>query len=183
MDKWDVRFMEMARLVSTWTSCVAPGRAIGAVIVKDKRIMTTGYNGAPQGLRTCKERGYCMRRRLGIASVRSTLALDGHSVFGDGRLLSINIGSNSRDDLSASGGRRVVELVGCLRQCCKVHTVFVDLHVGNATACRGGLNSNLCAVVNNNRLLLSRNSDLHGIVNLQGSEGDLVDTHLTFVNM
>ena len=68
MDKWDVRFMEMARVVSTWTSCFAPGRAIGAVIVKDKRIMTTGYNGAPAGMKTCRERGYCLRRRLNIPS-------------------------------------------------------------------------------------------------------------------
>ncbi len=68
MDKWDRRFMEMAHLVSTWTSCFAEGRAIGAVIVKDKRVMTTGYNGAPAGLKTCRERGECMRRRLGVAS-------------------------------------------------------------------------------------------------------------------
>ena len=66
--KWDDRFMQMADLVATWTSCYMPGRSIGAVIVKDKRVMTTGYNGAPAGLRTCKERGECMRRRLGIAS-------------------------------------------------------------------------------------------------------------------
>ena len=44
------------------------GRSIGAVIVKDKRIMTTGYNGAPAGLKTCKERGECMRRRMNIPS-------------------------------------------------------------------------------------------------------------------
>ena len=68
MDKWDIRFMKMARLISTWSSCYAPGRAIGAVIVKDKRIITTGYNGAPAGLKTCKERGECLRRKLGIAS-------------------------------------------------------------------------------------------------------------------
>ena len=68
MDKWDVRFMEMARLVSTWTSCFAPGRAIGAVIVKDKRIMTTGYNGAPAGIRTCVEKGECLRRKMNIPS-------------------------------------------------------------------------------------------------------------------
>ena len=68
MDKWDHRFMEMARLVSTWTSCFAPGRAIGAVIVKDKRIMTTGYNGAPAGVKTCVERGECLRRKLNIPS-------------------------------------------------------------------------------------------------------------------
>ncbi|MDD2648989.1 MAG: cytidine/deoxycytidylate deaminase family protein [Eubacteriales bacterium] len=68
MDKWDKRFMEMARLVSTWTSCYAAGREIGSVIVKNKRIMTTGYNGAPAGLKTCREKGVCLRRQLGIES-------------------------------------------------------------------------------------------------------------------
>ena len=68
MDKWDIRFMKMARLIASWTSCYAPGRAIGAVIVKDKRIMTTGYNGAPAGMKTCVEKGECLRRKLGIPS-------------------------------------------------------------------------------------------------------------------
>lgn len=68
MNKWDRRFMEMAHLVSTWTSCFTEGRAIGAVIVKDKRVLATGYNGAPAGLKTCRERGECMRRRLGVKS-------------------------------------------------------------------------------------------------------------------
>ena len=66
--KWDHRFMEMAQLVSTWASCYQEERKIGAVIVKDKRVMTTGYNGAPAGLPTCKERGECLRRKLGVAS-------------------------------------------------------------------------------------------------------------------
>ena len=60
--------MEMAHVIANWTSCYMPGRSIGCVIVKDKRIMTTGYNGAPAGLRTCRERGECMRRKLGIVS-------------------------------------------------------------------------------------------------------------------
>ena len=68
MDKWDIRFMEMAHVIAGWTSCFMPGRSIGCVIVKDKRIMTTGYNGAPAGLKTCKDRGECMRRKLNIAS-------------------------------------------------------------------------------------------------------------------
>ncbi len=66
--KWDHRFMEMAKLIATWTSCYVEGRSIGCVIVKDKRIMTTGYNGAPQGLKTCKEKGECMRRNMNIPS-------------------------------------------------------------------------------------------------------------------
>ena len=68
MDKWDHRFMQMAHVIAGWTSCFMPGRSIGCVIVKDKRIMTTGYNGAPAGLKTCRERGECMRRKLNIES-------------------------------------------------------------------------------------------------------------------
>lgn len=66
--KWDHRFMEMARLVASWASCYQQERKIGAVIVKDKRVMTTGYNGAPAGVRTCVERGECLRKKLGIPS-------------------------------------------------------------------------------------------------------------------
>ncbi|HOF93978.1 MAG TPA: dCMP deaminase family protein, partial [Clostridia bacterium] len=44
------------------------GRKIGAIIVKNKRILTTGYNGAPSGLTSCMERGECLRRNLGIPS-------------------------------------------------------------------------------------------------------------------
>ena len=68
MDKWDVRFMEMAKLVSSWESCFQANRKIGAVIVKNKRVLTTGYNGAPAGIKTCVERGECLRQKLGIAS-------------------------------------------------------------------------------------------------------------------
>ena len=68
MDKWDKRFMETARLVAPWASCYQTERQIGAVIVKNKRIMTTGYNGAPAGVKTCKERGECIRRRDNVAS-------------------------------------------------------------------------------------------------------------------
>lgn len=68
MDKWDKRFMEMAELVSTWSSCFQENRHIGAVIVKDKRILTTGYNGAPAGIESCKDRRVCLRREMNIPS-------------------------------------------------------------------------------------------------------------------
>ena len=61
MNKWDKRFMEMARLVSSWSSCYKENRQVGAVIVRDKRILTTGYNGAGSGIKSCKERGECIR--------------------------------------------------------------------------------------------------------------------------
>ena len=73
MDKWDARFMELAKVIASWASCYKPNRKIGAVIVKNKRIVTTGYNGAPAGIKTCVERGECLREKLGIASLRSAL--------------------------------------------------------------------------------------------------------------
>ena len=68
MDKWDKRFMEMAHVIASWASCYQENRKIGAVIVKNKRIMTTGYNGAPAGVKTCVERGECLRRKMNIPS-------------------------------------------------------------------------------------------------------------------
>ena len=68
MDKWDSRFMELAWVISNWASCFKPGRKIGCVIVKNKRIVTTGYNGAPAGIKTCVERGECLRKKIGVES-------------------------------------------------------------------------------------------------------------------
>ena len=68
MDKWDARFMELAWVISNWASCFRKGRKIGCVIVKNKRIVTTGYNGAPAGIKTCVERGECLRNKRGIES-------------------------------------------------------------------------------------------------------------------
>ena len=66
--KWDYRFMDMAKQVATWSSCFQENRQVGAVIAKDKRILTTGYNGASSGIKSCKERGECLRRKLNIPS-------------------------------------------------------------------------------------------------------------------
>lgn len=68
MNKWDIRFMQMAETVAEWSSCFQENRHVGAVIVKDKRIVATGYNGAPAGIKSCAERGECLRRVRNIAS-------------------------------------------------------------------------------------------------------------------
>ncbi|MBD5560009.1 MAG: dCMP deaminase family protein [Clostridia bacterium] len=68
MNKWDQRFMEMAELIAGWSSCYKENRSVGALIVKNKRILTTGYNGAPAGVKSCRERGTCMRLDMGIPS-------------------------------------------------------------------------------------------------------------------
>ncbi len=59
----DEYFMEMAHLASTRSTCIR--HHVGAVIVKDKRILTTGYNGAPKGLKHCEEVG-CIRTELNV---------------------------------------------------------------------------------------------------------------------
>ncbi len=62
----DVYFSEIADLVSTRSTCSRNN--VGAVIVKDSQILSTGYNGAPKGLPHCEELGGCMRERLGVKS-------------------------------------------------------------------------------------------------------------------
>jgi dCMP deaminase len=57
--------MEIAHVVAKRSTCLR--RQVGVVIVKDKRIMTTGYNGAPTGITHCKEVG-CLRDELNIPS-------------------------------------------------------------------------------------------------------------------
>jgi len=62
---WENYFMGITALVAKRSTCLR--RSVGAIIVKDKRILTTGYNGAPSGIRHCLEVG-CLRERLQVAS-------------------------------------------------------------------------------------------------------------------
>lgn len=60
--------MELTEQVATWSSCFKEDRQVGAIIVKDKRILSTGYNGAPQGVQSCRDKGECIRIKNGIQS-------------------------------------------------------------------------------------------------------------------
>ncbi|MFA5144619.1 MAG: cytidine/deoxycytidylate deaminase family protein [Candidatus Omnitrophota bacterium] len=62
---WDEYFLEMAKLVSRRSTCLR--RYVGAVAVRDKRILATGYNGVPSGLAHCIDAG-CIRQKLNIPS-------------------------------------------------------------------------------------------------------------------
>ena len=66
--KWDARFMDIAKKVAEWSSCHQENRQVGAVVALDKRILTTGYNGAGSGITSCKERGECVRQKMNIKS-------------------------------------------------------------------------------------------------------------------
>ena len=61
----DTYFIRMAELVATRSTCLR--RQVGAVVVKEKRVLSTGYNGAPKGLKHCEEVG-CVREQNHIES-------------------------------------------------------------------------------------------------------------------
>ena len=63
---WDEYFLEVAGLVSKRATCRR--RRVGAILVKDKRILATGYNGAPSGLLDCLELEHCLREKLSVPS-------------------------------------------------------------------------------------------------------------------
>jgi len=60
---WDEYFMRIAHVVASRSTCLR--RKVGAILVKDKRILATGYNGAPKGLPHCET---CLREELGVPS-------------------------------------------------------------------------------------------------------------------
>ncbi|MDQ5988203.1 MAG: dCMP deaminase [Syntrophus sp. SKADARSKE-3] len=62
---WDEYFMNIASLVATRSTCLR--RSVGAVLVRDRRLLSTGYNGAPSGLRHCLDLG-CFRKEHKIPS-------------------------------------------------------------------------------------------------------------------
>lgn len=63
--EWDEYFIAIAHLVATRSTCIR--RRVGAVLVKDKRILATGYNGAPTGIAHCTEET-CLRNVKNIPS-------------------------------------------------------------------------------------------------------------------
>ncbi|MBI5552365.1 MAG: cytidine/deoxycytidylate deaminase family protein [Desulfobacterales bacterium] len=62
---WDEYFMDITCLVAKRATCLR--RAVGAVVIKDRRLLSTGYNGAPSNVRHCAETG-CLRQQLNVPS-------------------------------------------------------------------------------------------------------------------
>lgn len=61
---WDEYFLEIAKVVSSRATCLR--RRYGAVIVKDRVIVSTGYNGSPRGAINCIDSGVCKRQQLNV---------------------------------------------------------------------------------------------------------------------
>lgn len=86
--KWDDRFMEMAQLVSTWSK--DPGTKVGCVIVNDRHIVSTGYNGLPQGIMDLSERMIDREWKLSVtvhAEVNAILNAGKHGAKTEGATL------------------------------------------------------------------------------------------------
>lgn len=62
---WDEYFISIARLVSTRSTCLR--RKVGSILVRDKKILATGYNGAPSNIEHCEKTG-CLREKMNIRS-------------------------------------------------------------------------------------------------------------------
>ena len=62
---WHEYFLQLARQAATRSTCLR--RQVGAVLVRDKRLLSTGYNGSPRGTAHCLDVG-CLREQMGIPS-------------------------------------------------------------------------------------------------------------------
>lgn len=58
--------MNIAEITKDRSTCIS--RQVGAVIIKDKNIIATGYNGSPVGAKHCTDIGYCRRKKMGFKS-------------------------------------------------------------------------------------------------------------------
>ncbi len=76
---WDEYFMRIAHEVATRSTC--PRLAVGAVVVRDKRILTTGYNGSPSGMPHCEDVGCLIRIVDGRESCQRTLHAEQNAII------------------------------------------------------------------------------------------------------
>ena len=85
MDKWDKRFIELADTIGEWSSCFKENRHVGAVVVRNKRILTTGYNGAPAGIRSCARHELCYavhaEQNAIIQAARMGVSIEGATLY------------------------------------------------------------------------------------------------------
>ena len=81
---WDNYFMEIAQVVSKRSTCLR--RSVGAVIVKNRQIVATGYNGTPSKLEHCSVTG-CLREQLKVPSGHAVVQAAYHGVSVNGGTL------------------------------------------------------------------------------------------------
>lgn len=97
---WDDYFMELCYVVAKRSTCLR--RQVGAVVVREKRILTTGYNGAPAGVESSLEIGSCLRETMGIPS---------------GQRFEICRGSHAEENAIVQGARFGIPVTGSMLYC------------------------------------------------------------------
>lgn len=127
LNKWDKRFLGIAYEISTWSK--DPSRKIGAIAVRDRKILATGYNGFPKGIEDTEERyndretkyQYVVHAEMnciynaaenGISLRDSTLYIYGLPVCGDCALGIIQAGVSRVVAVSEGTPDRWVEAIG-----------------------------------------------------------------------
>lgn len=119
---WDEYFLMLAKLAATRSTCLA--FPVGAVIVKNKQILATGYNGSPGGSAHCTEQGYCYP---GLSSCDASKTLPSRAVHAEANA----IAQAAKHGISTEGASIYVTLEPCL-SCLKliisagIHEVFYE---------------------------------------------------------
>ncbi|MCS7311692.1 MAG: dCMP deaminase family protein [Acidobacteria bacterium] len=75
--EWDDYFLHIAKVVALRSNCLK--RKVAAIVVKDRRIISTGYNGTPRGVRNCNEGGCARCRALGQSGTQLDVCLCSHA--------------------------------------------------------------------------------------------------------
>lgn len=119
---WDEYFLMMAKLAATRSTCLA--FPVGAVIVKDRQVLATGYNGSPAGSAHCTEQGFCYP---GLSSCDASKELPSRAVHAEANALA----QAAKHGISTEGAKIYVTLEPCL-SCLKlvisagIHEVYYE---------------------------------------------------------
>lgn len=119
---WDEYFLMLAKLAATRSTCLA--FPVGAVIVKDRQVLATGYNGSPSGSVHCIAQGYCYP---GLSSCDASKSMPSRAVHAEANA----IAQAAKHGISTNGASIYVTLEPCL-SCLKliisagIHEVFYE---------------------------------------------------------
>ncbi|NEP45592.1 MAG: dCMP deaminase family protein [Okeania sp. SIO2H7] len=102
---WDEYFLMMAKLAATRSTCLA--FPVGAVIVKDRQILATGYNGSPSGSIHCTSQGFCYP---GLSSCDASKTLPSRAVHAEANA----IAQAAKHGISTAGASIYVTLEPCI---------------------------------------------------------------------
>ena len=102
---WDEYFMLMAKLASTRSTCLA--FPVGAVIVKNRQVLATGYNGSPSGSVHCTAQGFCYE---GLSSCDASKSLPSRAVHAEANA----IAQAAKHGIATDGATIYVTLEPCL---------------------------------------------------------------------